>query len=83
MDADRAASARFSRRVGRDVSARVACVTRLGAGVTRRPIAEDDILRGRLAGPGKYGHLNSYTHELFVDEVLDMKSVTEQKPQKP
>ena len=30
-------------------------------------------LRGRLVGPGRYGHLNQYEHEFLVDEVLDMK----------
>ena len=30
-------------------------------------------LRGRLVGPGHYGHLNDYTHEFIVDEVLEMK----------
>jgi hypothetical protein len=30
-------------------------------------------LRGRLVGPGRYGHLNQYTHEFIVEEVLEMK----------
>lgn len=30
-------------------------------------------LRGRLVGPGQYGHLNQYTHEFIVEEVLEMK----------
>jgi len=34
-------------------------------------------IRGKLAGPGQYGHLNQYSHELWVEEVLEMK-----KPQK-
>ncbi len=30
-------------------------------------------LRGRLTGPGHYGHLNSYSHEFDVTEVLEMR----------
>jgi hypothetical protein len=30
-------------------------------------------LRGRLTGPGRYGHLNSYDHEFDVTEMLEMK----------
>ena len=30
-------------------------------------------LRGRLVGPGHYGHLNSYEYEFLVEEVLEMK----------
>ena len=29
-------------------------------------------LRGRLVGPGRYGHLNSYDYEFYTDEVLEM-----------
>ena len=31
--------------------------------------------RGRLAGPGRYGHLNGYPFEFFVEEVLEMKKL--------
>lgn len=30
-------------------------------------------LRGRLTGPGHYGHLNSYSHEFDLTEVLEMR----------
>ena len=30
-------------------------------------------LRGKLVGPGQYGHLNYYTYEFIVEEVLEMK----------
>lgn len=31
--------------------------------------------RGRLAGPGRYGHLNGYPFEFFVEEVMEMKKL--------
>ena len=31
--------------------------------------------RGRLAGPGEYGHLNGYRYEFFVEEVLEMRKL--------
>ena len=30
-------------------------------------------VRGRLAGPGRYGHLSGYEYMLLVEKVLDMK----------
>jgi hypothetical protein len=30
-------------------------------------------LRGRLVGPGEYGHLSQYEYELIVEQVLEMK----------
>jgi hypothetical protein len=31
-------------------------------------------VRGRLAGPGQFGHLNQYPYEFHVEQVLDMKA---------
>jgi hypothetical protein len=33
-------------------------------------------LKGRLVGPGHYGHLNQYDHEIIVDQVLSMKPLS-------
>jgi hypothetical protein len=30
-------------------------------------------LRGRLVGPGGYGHMNAYEYEFIVEEVIEMK----------
>jgi hypothetical protein len=32
-------------------------------------------VRGRLAGPGQFGHLNQYPFEFLVEQVVDMKAL--------